>query len=189
MCKKLGYKGFSELKAEIKLQNDKENTYYANISPCIMKTYEIIDMEVIDKVAKKINKAKGVIFYGVGDSIPFCEMITKNLKCVGKDAQFFIYRHDMVYSAKNINDKYIAFIISTSGETKQLIEVSNILKKKDVLLISLTHLSENTISKLADINLYCWAPKKELNDYNVTDRTGLMIILRVLSEYYWKYYC
>lgn len=188
LAKKLGYDGFSELKAALKIESKDENEFFSNIYYNVKKTYEIIDMETIDRAAKKIKECRDIYFYGIGDSIPFCEMMTKNLRCVGKKAEFFAYPHDMIYNAENINIKDLVFIISTSGETKQLIEACNIVKRKGVFIISLTHLSDNSISRLSDIALYCWSPKENLNNYNITDRTSLMIVLRNLSEHYWKFY-
>jgi DNA-binding MurR/RpiR family transcriptional regulator len=188
LSKKLGYGGFSELKAALKMENKDEEEFFSNIYYNVKKTYEIIDMDTIDRVARKIKESRDIYFYGIGDSISFCEMMTKNLRCVGKKTEFFAYPHDMIYSAKNINIKDLVFIISTSGETKQLIEACNIVKEKGVFIVSLTHLCDNSISKLSDIALYCWSPKENLNNYNITDRTSLMIVLRKLSEHYWKFY-
>lgn len=188
LSKKLGYSGFSELKASLKMENEDEAEFFSNINYNVKRTYEIIDMETVDRAARKIKECRDIFFYGIGDSIPFCEMMTKNLRCVGKKVEFFPYPHDMIYSAENINKNDLVFIISTSGETKQLIEACNIVKRKEVFIISLTHLSDNSISRLSDIALYCWSPKEKLNNYNITDRTSLMIVLRKLSEHYWKFY-
>lgn len=189
LSRKLGYEGFSELKLALKLENNKETINFSPMSYNINKTYEIMDIKAIEKTAKKIEECKNILFYGIGDSIQFCEMMTKNLRCVGKKAEFFIHPHDIIYSAENINPKDLVFVISTSGETKQLLDAISIVKDRGAFIISITHLSENSVAKLADINLYCWVPKQKLNNYNITDRTSLMIVLRKLSEYYWEHYC
>ncbi|TDT62851.1 MurR/RpiR family transcriptional regulator [Fonticella tunisiensis] len=189
LSRKLGYEGFSELKLALKSENDIRPMKLSDISENIRKSYEFVDMEVIDKIARKFEESKKVLFYGVGDSIYFCEMMAKNLRCVGKKAEFFVHRHDMIYSAENINPKDLVFVISASGETKQVLEPTVIAKEKGAFIISLTHLSDNSLAKLAAINLYCWAPKQKLNNYDITDRTSMMIVLRKLSEHYWKHYC
>lgn len=132
--------------------------------------------------------SNNVLFYGVGDSLPFCEMMFNNLKCVGRKAEFFIHRHDMIYSAEKASLKDLVFAVSISGETKQVIEAVTIAKNRGVPIVSLTHLCENSLSKLACLNLYCWTPKQKINNYDVTDRTSLMIVLRKLSEHYWSLY-
>lgn len=189
LSRKLGYEGFAELKIALKSEINKQLITFTNFSDNIKKTYEVIDINVIDKVAKNFQEAKKILFYGAGDSIPFCEMMAKNLRCVGGKAEFFAHRHDMIYSAEHIKPKDLVFVISVTGETKQLLEVVNIAKEKGAVIISLTHLNENSLVKLADTSLYCWAPKQKLNNYDITDRTPIMVVLRKLSEHYWKYYC
>lgn len=189
LSRKLGYEGFAELKIALKSEINKQLITFTNFSDNIKRTYEVIDTNVIDKVAKNFQEAKNILFYGIGDSIPFCEMMAKNLRCVGEKAEFFAHRHDMIYSAENIKPRDVVFVISVTGETKQLLEAVNIAKQKGAVIISLTHLNENSLIKLAHISLYCWTPKQKLNNYDITDRTPIMVVLRKLSEHYWKYYC
>lgn len=185
LSRKLNYEGFSELKLYLKQESFIRTTKHSEIANNIVKTYEIMDMDTIDKVVKKMIDSNNVLFYGVGDSLPFCEMMFNNLKCVGSKAEFFIHRHDMIYSAEKVSLKDLVFTISISGETKQVIEAVTIAKDTGASIVSLTHLCENPLAKLACLNLYCWAPKQKLNNYDVTDRTSLMIVLRKLSQHYW----
>ncbi len=188
LSKKLGYKGFSELKVSLRLELDNQPTNLMHISENIKKTHEIMDMNTIDKIARKFYESNNILFYGAGNSISFCEMMVNNLKCVGKKAEFFYHRHDMMYSAENIKAKDLVFVVSISGETKQVLDAATIAKEKGALIVSITHLKKSALSKLASINLYCWAPKQILNNYDITDRTSIMIVLRKLSEYYWERY-
>ena len=55
-------------------------------------------------------------------------------------------------------------------------------------VISITHMSENPLAKVADYNLYFWGENREVQGYNVTNRTGLMVLVRLLSEALWKGY-
>jgi DNA-binding MurR/RpiR family transcriptional regulator len=188
LAKKLGYKGFSELKAALVLENQAEIVQMTEVPVHILKTYEMIDIDTIDLAVRKMHESKRVLFYGIGDSTYFCEMMAKNLRCVGKQAEFFTQRHDMIYSADRCEQKDLLFVISLSGETKQVLEAVTIAKQRGVFIISMTHLSENSLANLADLRLYCWAPKQFLNKYDITDRTSLLIMLRKISERYWQIY-
>jgi len=186
LSKKLGYDGFSEFKTGLKLEDDKVVNIISNIPENIRKTYEIMDNEIIDKVAKKINETKNIFFYGVGDSLQFCEMMTKYLRCVGKKAEFFTHHHDMLFSIENVTPKDLIFVISASGETEQVIEAVKMSKEKGATIISLTHLCDNSIVKLSDISLYCFSPKEKLNNYDITDRIPMMIVIRRITEKFWS---
>lgn len=193
LSKKLGYKGFSELKFELRKEiEEKKHSLKINfenkglLSENIIKTINVIDSDSIKKAVKKIKQAKNIHLLGIGDSIYFCEMFTKNLRCVNKAAEFFTYRHDMIYNVEKCTEKDLYIVISVSGESRDLIEACEIAKNRGAYIISMTHLSKNSISKLSDMNLFFWAPKKDINNYNATDRVGIMILIRIISELFWE---
>jgi len=185
-AKKLGYKGFAELKAALALERRDEAAIRADGKTVIEKTKELIDEQLIEEAVRKMHEAKHVFFYGIGDSAYFCEMMAKHLRCVGKQADFFVQRHDMLYNADRCGEKDVVFVISASGETKQVLEAVAVAKQSGAFVISLTHFCPNSLADLADFRLYCWAPKQFLNKYDVTDRTSLYLVLRMLSERYWQ---
>lgn len=189
LSRKLGYEGFSELKLALKTEQETNSIPNTELPDSIKKTYQVMDMNTIDKVCKKFQEAKNIYFYGIGDSVSFCEMMAKNLRCVGKKTEFFTHRHDLIYNAENIKPKDVVFVISVTGETNQIIEATNIAKERGAYIISITHFCKNSLVNLADISLYCWACKQKLNNYDITDRIGIMIVLRKLSEHFWKFYC
>jgi DNA-binding MurR/RpiR family transcriptional regulator len=188
LAKKLGYEGFAELKLALKKEQDDKGNRLLDISESIKKTYEMIDKEAVDVVVRRIRQSAKVLFYGVGDSLPFCVMMVQNLRCAEKRAEYFMHRHEMLQSAETIHPRDIVFVISATGETKQVLEAVRIAKENGAFVISLTHLCDNTLARIASLNLFCWAPKKIMNHYDVTDRTSMMIILRTLSEHYWLQY-
>ncbi|KPD00994.1 hypothetical protein LR69_00775 [Geobacillus sp. BCO2] len=69
-----------------------------------------------------------------------------------------------------------------------MLEAVAAAKQNGAFVISLTHFCPNSLADLADFRLYCWAPKQLLNKYDVTDRTSLYLVLRALSERYWRTY-
>ena len=193
LCKKLGYDGYSHLKnslkeelhTELKGQDMVENSLYTTVQ----KTFDLMDMDKIKLVTRLLREAKNILFFGVGDSVIFCEMMVKNLKVAGKQSDYSIHPHEIRHGINRLKSGDILFLISLSGETPQVLEMAELGKMKSICVISLTHFYRNSLQKLADVNLYCHAPKKLLNGYNVTDKTSPMIVLRTLSEYFWKETC
>lgn len=185
LSKKLGYDGYSQLKNNLKeeLQN---NIHQEGPYKNVMKTMELIDHDKLSQVVKWLWEANHVLFFGVGDTAPFCEMMVKNLKVTGKAADFELHRHETVHEIERMNADDVLFVISLSGETPLVLEMTNLAKERRIKIISLTHFSHNSLERMADLQLYCYAPREELNGYNITDRTPLMIVLRALSETYWS---
>lgn len=189
LSKKLGYDGFSHfknsIKDEINTSNvvNEEGSYYL-----IQKTFELLDMEQIEKISKLIHDAKHVLFFGVGDSADFCEMMVRNLRVAGKGAEFSIHRHEVLHRIEEMNKQDVLFLISLSGETEQVLEMAEQAKPRGITIVSLTHFSRNSLEKLASFNLYCYSPKKVMNGYNITDKTPLMVVLQAISQLYWDHF-
>lgn len=190
LCKKLGYKGFAELKVLLAEENKKENQeiIYDRIPKSIAKTLDLIDYDQLLLVADKIKNAKTCHFIGVGDSRTSCDMMVKNLMCQDKSSVSYGDYHDIDYRVKRCHKKDILFFISVSGENSRLLEVAKEAKERGILIISMTHFCENSLSKLADISLFFWGEERKVNGYNVTDRLGLELLLRQLSEVFWRTY-
>jgi DNA-binding MurR/RpiR family transcriptional regulator len=189
LSKKLDYDGFSHLKNSIKeeLESAKapveDSSYFY-----IQKTFELIDMEQIEMAAKMLYDAKHVLLFGVGDTADFCEIMVRNLRVVGKSSEHYIHRHEMIHMLDQMNKQDVLFLISLSGETPQILEMAEKAKQREIPIISLTHFTRNSLQEAATVNLYCYAPKKEKNGYNVTDRTPVMVVLQTLSQYYWDHF-
>lgn len=189
LSKKLGYDGFSHLKTSIKEELDSSKTLDEDSSYYfIQKTFELIDTERIEAAAKMIHDAKHVLFFGVGDSADFCEMLARNLRVVGKASEHYIHRHEMLHMLEQMNQHDVLFLISLTGETPQVLEMAEKAKEREIPIISLTHFTRNSLQEDAAINLYCYAPKKTKNGYNITDRTPVMIVIQTLSQFYWDHF-
>ena len=186
LSKKLGYDGFSQLKNSLKEelssnQAGGEDKLHDNIH----RTLKLIDPDKITLVNKMIQEASSVMFFGVGDSLPFCEMMVKHLRIVGKPSEYYVHRHEIMHEIMHAKKNALIFFISLSGETVQVLEMAQLSKDKGLHSISLTHFSRNSLQQLCDVNLYCYSPRLMLNEYNITDKTPVMIIIRVLSERFW----
>lgn len=188
LSRKLAYDGYSHLKNSLKEEINEEKEEEADsLHFNLHQTFSLIDMDKIQMVCKMLQHAKKVLFYGVGDTGLFCEMLVKNLKIVGKQSDFYMHRHEIIHNARQLDEEDVLFLLSLSGETPQVLEIAQLAKEQGIKIISLTHFNRNSLQQLADINLYCYAPKKMLNGFNITDKTPLMVVVQTLSEYYWEF--
>lgn len=189
LSRKLGYQGFSELKAMVKLEQNKETDEIKNLlSNSIMKTLDILDFEKLNLVCNRIVNAKKVHFIGVGESLNFCNMMVDNLRAVGKDAESYSTYREIEYRLCRVSNKDLVFVISASGENNRLLEYINNARENGAFIVTVTHFYRNSIASNAGIPLYFWGDPMNFNGYNLTDRTGMMILLRELSEEFWKIY-
>lgn len=187
LSKKLGYDGFSQLKNSLKeeVQVEVEPQDFS-VAYHMKRTLELVDEERLNKVAEQLHKSRRIYIFGVGDTLPFCEILTTHLKIGGKAAEYFLHRHDGIYAINHAKSQDVLILLSMSGETEQVLEMAKLAKEKGVLVISLTHFSRNTLHQQADISLFFYSPKKKLENYNVSDKTPMMLTLQVLSNAFWE---
>lgn len=188
LAKKLEYTGFAQLKIMIQQENE-EAGKIKKIPNNVSKTIELINYDALFQVSLKMKKCKTVYFLGVGDSIYFCEMMANNLRCINKKAEYYHNYHEIDYRVSHCDQQDVLVFISATGENKRLIEVAKQAKERGVCVISITHFNKNSLSSISNKALYFWGEERRLDGFNVTDRTGLMILLRELSEVFWREYC
>lgn len=190
LSKKLGYTGFSQLKVLLQEEEkSKDQIEKSRIPKNIIKTLELIDYDQLYDVARKMKYCKIVHFLGVGDSYSYCEMMIRHLRCLDKRSECYQNYHDIDYTTQHCDKNDLLFFISASGSNKRLIEAAKIAKERNLVTVSVTHFSKNELSQIVDVPLYFYGEPRQVNGYNVDDRTGLMILLRELSEIFWRTYC
>lgn len=193
LSKKLGYSGFAELKFAVQNESRPQSKTLSRqlmelLPGNVVRTLDIIEESQLETVASIMRKASCCIFAGVGDSTYFCELLGKNLRCIDYNVQYYQQIHDMIYAVEHGSSTDALIVISARGENERLVRLAQRGREKGMSVISITHMSENPLAKAAQQNLYFWGETRMVQGYNVTDRTGLMVLVRLLSEVFWKRY-
>lgn len=193
-AKKLGYSGFSELKFSLQQEQNPtelatvENRVLSKIPKNLIHTLDVIEDDVLSTVVDIMLNSETILFAGVGDSIPFCEIFSKNLRCLNQNVQFHPQIHDIEYISTKLNDNDLVIFISVSGAIERLCDLAKEIKYKKIKTVCLTNYGKNPLSDICDYQLSFWSEKRTINNYNITDRSGLMLLIRMLCEEYWKKY-
>ncbi len=120
----------------------------------IMTSAKMNSEMTLETVAKMINNAEMVDFYGVGPSY----LIAKDasLKCMrmGINSRVFGDSVEMSMNSQIATSNHLGIFVSYSGETKEVVESAKNLRKNDVPSISLTGLTENSLTFYSDVNLF-----------------------------------
>lgn len=185
-CKKLDYMGFSDLKAQLRLEKqEKKLLQTSSKEKNLLELSHYITDKTLQHVAHKLARASRIHFFGVGDNLALCEIAAKQIRCTNKRCYYYQHRHDMLYAIQYMKKTDLLFFVSMSGETAPLIELAQLAKKTHAFILTLTNRSANTLAKLADFPIYCYAPTMYFHDYDVTNRTFAMATLRKIVETYW----
>ncbi|MFI3209622.1 MAG: MurR/RpiR family transcriptional regulator [Peptostreptococcaceae bacterium] len=180
-CKKIDYTGFSHLKSSLReeLYNNKEEETDV-IKSSINSSLEIIDIDQIKKAASYIKKSRNFLIYGIGQNSLICENFSKEMSSIHKNVKYYLQPHEIKHEISLLSKKDTILIISVSGESKEIVEVLQKSKEKELTIISLTQIGNSTLQSLANINLYFDTTSENINGYQIHDKIPIMIILRYL---------
>jgi len=197
-AKKLGYKGFSELKYSLAFEKGPvadeeiqklESIFEPEISKHILQTINLIDKRQVADVLRRIYEADSISLYGLGDSQYFCELLAKYLSRVSKNIEMrFHILYDSEYNISRLKQGDVTIFISASGETSQIVDLAGKAHKKGSYIIAITMDTDNTLRRIADTTLVFSSEDKYCADYNVPDLTGLMLLVRYIANVYWNSY-
>lgn len=206
MCKKLGFPGFKEFKLELiqelaNIENSKlsfENVdidrnhdtkmiieKLSKLSISSLKETKLLqDPVVIEKVVNLIHEKKVIDFYGVGASHIVCLDAQYKFMRIGKICNAFS-QFDLQYiQAVNSTSDNLAIIVSYSGMTEEMVKISQILKDKNIQIISITKFSSNIVANLADYKLYVTSREALKRSAAIYSRISMLNLIDVI---YLKY--
>lgn len=192
-CKKLGFHGFSEFKAALKMEvnANKELTesHSSDFFKDIEKSIQLVNEEIVEQLIDQIHAKNRLEFYAVGSSRMVANELTKKFQSIGKLAFCYDDSSLMNISAKVLCEKDMVIAFSTSGETDLLIKACTQAKARKASIVSITDLSNNTLSRLADLSLYACSTSFVKADICIRSRVQLLILAEyIFFRYIEKYY-
>lgn len=184
LCHKLGYSGYSELKLALKAErvHRKIDQFYDRE---LKKNVELAHELPLVHLITKLNQASRIYFYSIGPTAYATHLVVSNFYAVDCKSYFFDVAKDLT-TLKLPPHNELFFLISLSGEKKPMIDFAQAVKKYNHQLITLTHLSDNSLARLADIQLFCYSPARQVGSYKVTDRLPILLVMNELFKAYAK---
>ncbi|WP_251392205.1 MurR/RpiR family transcriptional regulator [Mediterraneibacter agrestimuris] len=159
-AKKLSMDGFSELKIHMKMERNKKSIPIRNITKLVCDDYRkrIDEMEKNEytNICRCIYEAKRIFVYGSGAVQSF---VAKEFKRAFLSAKICM---NLIEGGKGerelimdiLQEGDLVIIVSLSGESNHVVEFAKSLRMKDVKIISMTKLKNNTLAQMRDENLY-----------------------------------
>lgn len=143
VCKKLGFKGFSELKfsieEDLKLMDNSKNNYIHNTIFYI----DNINFNEIDNIIQILKGNRKILLYGLGASQITAAYFQRQLLYLGFQA-IMIGEEKMMESF----DDFIIFIISSSGETLRIKHIAKNMRELGRTVVAITK-KESSLDEIA----------------------------------------
>ncbi len=169
-AKKLSLSGYSELKA---ILNFEQKSGMDEMLFDISTTFDTYH-RVIDDLSKKDFHRINELIYGAKHLYTYATGIMQNnimneLRRMFNNSGDYIINignaGEIGYFLNHIEKNDLVFIISLSGENKDTIDFARKLRLRDVNVLSITKLSDNTLASICNENIYIHSP----NFYIATD--------------------
>lgn len=197
-CQRVGFKGYQALKialaAEIvtpmkdiheKISDGDsvgmvtEKVFRSNVKT-LEDTLHIMDSHIMEKVVETILKADRIFFFGSGGSAVVALDAYHKFIRSGLNVNSTLDAHMQLMAASQLTKKDVAILISHSGSTKDILDVLQVLKDKEVKIISITNFAKSPLTKEADIALYTVAEETDFRSEALSSRIAQLSIVDAL---------
>lgn len=154
---------------------------FNNSIQALYNTEKIISPKIIDDAAQTIIKAKRMMIFGVGIAQVVGEDFRLKLAQIDKLAYLANDSFTAVSMLANFEPGDVLFAITSSGRSKEMIEVIKYAKKQKITIILLTQKVPSPALRMADIAL---AMAKEESDFKVGTMTVRLVQLAIIDAVY-----
>lgn len=146
----------------------------------IEETKNELDYEQVKKIAKILNEAKQIVFFGYDLNYYIAQSTVYHLLQANKVAVAYETQNSQLAKALLVKNDEVAILISRTGENKRLIEIAKILKQKKVKMILLSGNRDTSLDKICDEFVYIANVTEYLNMGGVIFSIGCRYVLDVL---------
>lgn len=199
--KSLKCKGFQDLKLKIAYNlaksEDSKNFMYQDIPSddsilslirsvsqsniqSIQNTMAVLSEDELDKTISLIAKARIVAVFGIGASAVIAQDFKQKLTRINRWCEAALDRDTQVTISANLTEHDVAFGISYSGQTKDVVESLSVAKEKGAKIISLTKSGDNPVSSLADVKLNTTSLERDVRSGATGSRIAQLNVIDML---------
>ncbi|RIM00905.1 MurR/RpiR family transcriptional regulator [Staphylococcus equorum] len=192
LVKKMGFEGYSNFKFYLKMENNTQPSHLANTDPIVedvQRTVEHLEMFDYKLLNRLLEDAPFVYIFGTG-------MAQQNVAREAQRHMLSISKRSIVVNDENelrlaidqMSPEDLLFIISLSGETKNLKEPIQLIKSRELHYVSITTLHDNYIAKNASFNIYVnSAPMQFFNNTEYYSFTPYYVVFDFIARTYHNY--
>ncbi|HHW58471.1 MAG TPA: MurR/RpiR family transcriptional regulator [Clostridia bacterium] len=197
-CRTIGLKGFQELKIKVAVSLSKQTKKLdggisdeddvtdviqkiANFNKqAIDNTISLLNIDSVMRAVEALANASKIDFYGVAASgmVAYDAMLKFsriNIPCTA-----YQDTHLQLTSAVNLKKGDVAFGISYSGATKEIVEAIQVAKEAGATTISLTKYGQSPLVKTADINLFVSSEEAMFRSGAMASRIAQLTVIDIL---------
>ncbi|GEL67961.1 MurR/RpiR family transcriptional regulator [Marinilactibacillus psychrotolerans] len=194
-CKRLGYKGFQDMKIALASEQvkelhdihehlsseDNERTVLKKVFQSNIKTLEdtltVIDEDHFKGAVNAMLKADRIELFGFGGSNVIALDGYHKFIRTGLPVSAQIDAHMQLMSASQMTDSSVAVLISHTGHSKDILGLLDTLKQNNVFTIGITSYTQSPFSQQVDIPLYTLSEETDFRSEALASRIAQLSLL------------
>lgn len=196
LAKDIGFLGVKEMKVQLALEvgtllpsiagsdlpDDASyaSAVYENTNSALQQTLASLDPAAVDAAVAALTDASKVDVYGASTSYLVGLDLVEKLKRLGIYASGYSNSYMQAISAMSLNPGDVAFAVTYSGETVDVIDAIEVAKRQGATTIVITNFRESTIVQYADIVVPTSVSNNLLPDGSMSGRQAQLYIVDLL---------
>lgn len=146
----------------------------------IEDTIRMLDPETLGAVAGEIISSPCIRIFGQGASGLVAQDLFYKLVRIGKNVLYDPNAHIQLTYAANLAKSDIAFFISNSGQTEEILELLLLAKERGCCCISLTRYGKNPLASGCRYSLYNSSPEADKRSGAMSSRIAQLTVIDAL---------
>ena len=205
VCRSVGFDGYKELRralvGELAALGDKGRHAEAELSPAdsvrdivdkvthkniqsLSDSQLLLSPDVVEQCVQLLDSCRCVLLFGLGSSLlvahdTYLKFLRLDKPCMVTDDW-----HAQLLSAYNATPNDLAIVFSYSGQTVEVIQCMEALKKNNVPTIAITRYSPSRVAELADHKLYIAANESLFRNGAMSSRIAQLNVVDILYTAY-----
>ncbi|NOU98410.1 SIS domain-containing protein [Paenibacillus sp. LMG 31456] len=146
----------------------------------IQDTMSVLSEQDVEKAIDCLSKARRVYVFGVGASSVIAQDFKQKLSRINRWCEAAPDFDSQATLAANMTDEDVAFGISYSGQTENIIQTLKIAKESGATVISLTKFGSNPVEEAADIRLFTSSLEQSIRSGAMASRIAQLNVIDIL---------
>jgi DNA-binding MurR/RpiR family transcriptional regulator len=200
-CKKIGYDGLLNLKAELQRElleesdltlpsspdifvddsrNDVAKKIALTLESTVQDTIDLLDMKKLKNIVDQFIAARRVMFVGFGASGLAAMEARDKMNRIGVDSEAFTDRFTMTLKLANLKSDDLVVAFSHSGETPEVVTAFRLAQKAGAHRLAITHSTQSPLNELADTFLLTCGEGERYQGDSIATRVSQLFMIEFL---------
>ncbi|WP_276355294.1 MurR/RpiR family transcriptional regulator [Cohnella caldifontis] len=200
-CKTMGYSGYRSfivsISASLGSMDEDQKDQYTDIQPgddlsviianisrnnikSIEDTLSVINWNEIARAVKVLRESTRIVFFGIGASGLVCMDGEQKFSRINKMCHAYTDGHSQLTAATLLGKGDVAFFVSNSGDTVEILDTLEIARKNGATTIALTKYNKSELADKSNIVLSISTPEITMRSGAMGSRIAMLTVIDIL---------